>query len=189
MVSRGLFGWSPPHVQPLTPVSETSEPPESPSPYAADLGLGLGGDGAPPPDDDAQPPLDDADDDPDPPPAAVPFKRLFACADRLDWALMVAGSLAAAAHGVALVVYLHLFGKAINSLHAHGRHTHDLFHNINQAIAYALFVPLLTHAASYFYLRTTQALFFYLLIVSLLVFELFPNSRCFLCSTLCTSSI
>jgi ATP-binding cassette subfamily B (MDR/TAP) protein 1 len=140
MVSRGLFGWSPPHVQPLTPVSETSEPPESPSPYAADLGLG--GDGAPPPDDDAQPPLDDADDDPDPPPAAVPFKRLFACADRLDWALMAAGSLAAAAHGVALVVYLHLFGRAINSLH--GRHTHDLFfHNINQASNFFAFPVLL----------------------------------------------
>ncbi|GAU12166.1 hypothetical protein TSUD_01320 [Trifolium subterraneum] len=37
MGSRGLFGWSPPHVQPLTPVSEVSEPPESPSPYM-DLG-------------------------------------------------------------------------------------------------------------------------------------------------------
>ncbi|ONM34135.1 ABC transporter B family member 6 [Zea mays] len=158
MVSRGLFGWSPPHVQPLTPVSETSEPPESPSPYAADLGLG--GDGAPPPDDDAQPPLDDADDDPDPPPAAVPFKRLFACADRLDWALMVAGSLAAAAHGVALVVYLHLFGKAINSLHAHGRHTHDLFHDINQAIAYALFIPLLTHPHALYFLYIAIGVFF-----------------------------
>jgi ATP-binding cassette subfamily B (MDR/TAP) protein 1 len=130
MVSRGLFGWSPPHVQPLTPVSETSEPPESPSPYAADFGSG---DGAPPgPDDDGGGPgLDDGDDDgPEPPPAAVPFKRLFACADRLDWALMAAGGVAAAAHGVALVVYLHLFGKAINSLH--GRHSQELFDNIKQ---------------------------------------------------------
>ncbi|XLS91250.1 hypothetical protein HN51_067258 [Arachis hypogaea] len=33
MVSRELFGWSPPHIQPLTPVSEVSEPPESPSLY------------------------------------------------------------------------------------------------------------------------------------------------------------
>ncbi|XAR66322.1 hypothetical protein NMG60_11012511 [Bertholletia excelsa] len=33
MISRGLFGWSPPHIQPLTPVSEVSEPPASPSPY------------------------------------------------------------------------------------------------------------------------------------------------------------
>lgn len=31
--SRTLFGMSPPHIQPLTPVSEVSEPPESPSPY------------------------------------------------------------------------------------------------------------------------------------------------------------
>ncbi|EEC72270.1 hypothetical protein OsI_05426 [Oryza sativa Indica Group] len=132
MVSRGLFGWSPPHVQPLTPVSEASEPPESPSPYAADLA----GDAAPPPEDDAAAALDDGDDEPDPPPAAVPFKRLFACADRLDWALMSAGALAAAAHGVALVVYLHLFGTAIHSLH--GRHNHDLFHHINQVRGFML---------------------------------------------------
>ncbi|KAK3163152.1 hypothetical protein QOZ80_1BG0098280 [Eleusine coracana subsp. coracana] len=139
MVSRGLFGWSPPHVQPLTPVSETSEPPESPSPYAADFAHGADA-AAPTPDDDAHPPLDDAEDDPDPPPAAVPFKRLFACADRLDWALMAAGSIAAAAHGVALVVYLHLFGRAINTLH--GRHSHDLFHNINQHALYFLYIAI-----------------------------------------------
>ncbi|QHO39647.1 Outer envelope pore protein-3/mitochondrial [Arachis hypogaea] len=35
MVSRELFGWSPPHIQPLTPVSEVWEPPESPSLYIA----------------------------------------------------------------------------------------------------------------------------------------------------------
>ncbi|PWA88276.1 AAA+ ATPase domain-containing protein [Artemisia annua] len=33
MTSRGLFGWSPPCQQPLTSVSEVSEPPESSSPY------------------------------------------------------------------------------------------------------------------------------------------------------------
>lgn len=32
-LSRTLFGMSPPHIQPLTPVSEVSEPPESPYPY------------------------------------------------------------------------------------------------------------------------------------------------------------
>ncbi|KAG8053754.1 hypothetical protein GUJ93_ZPchr0001g29853 [Zizania palustris] len=136
MVSRGLFGWSPPHVQPLTPVSETSEPPESPSPYAADLT----GDGAPPPEDDAAAGLDDGEEEPDPPPAAVPFKRLFACADRLDWALMAAGGVAAAAHGVALVVYLHLFGRAINSLH--GRHSHELFDNIKQHALHFLYIAI-----------------------------------------------
>ncbi|PWA49389.1 AAA+ ATPase domain-containing protein [Artemisia annua] len=30
---QSLFGWSPPRQQPLTPVSEVSEPTESPSPY------------------------------------------------------------------------------------------------------------------------------------------------------------
>jgi ATP-binding cassette subfamily B (MDR/TAP) protein 1 len=57
----------------------------------------------------------------EPPPAAVPFSRLFACADRLDWVLMVVGSFAAAAHGTALVVYLHYFAKIIHLL----KHQHE----------------------------------------------------------------
>lgn len=109
MISRGLFGWSPPHIQPLTPVSEVSEPPESPSPYT-DMGTG-----------EAEPvevedEIDAENEEMEPPPAAVPFSRLFACADRLDWALMFVGSLAAAAHGTALVVYLHYFAKIIHLL-------------------------------------------------------------------------
>ncbi|KAF6164359.1 hypothetical protein GIB67_037516 [Kingdonia uniflora] len=104
MVSRGLFGWSPPHIQPLTPVSEVSEPPESPSPYL-DSGV-------------EQVQLEDEDgmednEEIEPPPGAVPFSRLFACADGFDWVLMVVGSIAAAAHGTALVVYLHFFGKIL----------------------------------------------------------------------------
>ncbi|WOG96246.1 hypothetical protein DCAR_0415580 [Daucus carota subsp. sativus] len=108
MVSRGLFGWSPPHIQPLTPVSEVSEPPESPSPYldssAADA-VGV----------ETEDEMDE-EEEMEPPPAAVPFSRLFACADRLDWVLMVFGSVAAAAHGTALVVYLHYFAKIIHLL-------------------------------------------------------------------------
>lgn len=112
MISRGLFGWSPPHIQPLTPVSEVSEPPESPSPYmdaSAEAGTAAGQ-------------AVEVEEEPDemeemePPPAAVPFSRLFACADRLDWLLMLLGSLAAAAHGAALVVYLHYFAKIIHVL-------------------------------------------------------------------------
>ncbi|WOL01952.1 hypothetical protein Cni_G10671 [Canna indica] len=109
MGSRGLFRWSPPHVQPLTPVSEVSEPPESPSPYMD------GGAEAMPPEDEEE--MDDIEEI-EPPPMAVPFLRLFACADRLDWALMAVGAVAAAAHGMALVVYLHLFGKALNLLNS-----------------------------------------------------------------------
>ncbi|CAM8954819.1 unnamed protein product [Rhodiola kirilowii] len=75
MVSRGLFGWSPPHIQPLTPVSEVSEPPESPSPYM-DTG---GGEAMPVEVEDEM----EEQDEMEPPPAAVPFSRLFACADRL----------------------------------------------------------------------------------------------------------
>ncbi|KAJ9553470.1 hypothetical protein OSB04_017515 [Centaurea solstitialis] len=111
MMARGLFGWSPPRQQPLTPVSEVSEPPESPSPY---------GD---PSIDAVAPEVDDVMDETEeiePPPEAVPFSRLFACADRLDWVLMVVGSVAAAAHGTALVVYLHYFAKIIHLLNHDG---------------------------------------------------------------------
>ncbi|CAE6039029.1 unnamed protein product [Arabidopsis arenosa] len=113
MISRGLFGWSPPHIQPLTPVSEVSEPPESPSPYL-DPGAENGGSGTA-----AQ--ADDEEDmeepeEMEPPPAAVPFSQLFACADRFDWVLMVFGSVAAAAHGTALIVYLHYFAKIVQVL-------------------------------------------------------------------------
>ncbi|KAI3799799.1 hypothetical protein L1987_35102 [Smallanthus sonchifolius] len=107
MVSRGLFGWSPTHIQPLTPVSEVSEPPESPSPYMDTSN-------------DALPVEDEGEmeepEEIEPPPAAVPFSKLFVCADRLDWGLMVVGSVAAAAHGTALVIYLHYFAKIVQLL-------------------------------------------------------------------------
>ncbi|KAL9226093.1 hypothetical protein vseg_001943 [Gypsophila vaccaria] len=124
MISRGLFGWSPPHIQPLTPVSEVSEPPESPSPYMDMTDGGVVGAAAEMAEDDME---DDVDEEIEPPPAAVPFSRLFACADRLDWVLMGVGSLAAAAHGAALVVYLHYFAKIIQLLGHKGVTDHDLY--------------------------------------------------------------
>ncbi|ONI24182.1 hypothetical protein PRUPE_2G229100 [Prunus persica] len=118
MISRGLFGWSPPHIQPLTPVSEVSEPPESPSPYMDQSA-----------DASAQPMEQEEEmeepEEIEPPPAAVPFSRLFTCADRLDWVLMTVGSLAAAAHGTALVVYLHYFAKIIQILWMGKNHPGD----------------------------------------------------------------
>lgn len=111
-MSRGLFGWSPPHIQPLTPVSEVSEPPESPSPYVDPSPDGPAGT-APEVEDEV---AEEEEDEIEPPPAAVPFSRLFACADRFDWLLMAVGSVAAAAHGAALVVYLHYFAKIIQLL-------------------------------------------------------------------------
>ncbi|XWS07812.1 hypothetical protein CRYUN_Cryun41cG0022900 [Craigia yunnanensis] len=112
MISRGLFGLSPPHIQPLTPVSEVSEPPESPSPYLDTTTEAAAAAAA------AQVEAEEMEEEEEmePPPAAVPFSKLFACADRLDWALMIVGSLAAAAHGTALVVYLHYFAKIIHVL-------------------------------------------------------------------------
>ncbi|XP_031372605.1 ABC transporter B family member 20-like [Punica granatum] len=114
MISRGLFGWSPPHIQPLTPVSEVSEPPESPSPY---IDNSAEGPGAVPAQPEQEEEVDDVDEAEEPPPAAVPFLKLFLCADRLDWVLMIVGSLAAAAHGASLVVYLHYFAKIVHVLH------------------------------------------------------------------------
>lgn len=112
MISRGLFGWSPPHIQPLTPVSEVSEPPESPSPYVDASVEGGGPAGAQvEPEEEMEEP-----EEVEPPPAAVPFSRLFACADQFDWGLMIVGSLAAAAHGTALVFYLHYFAKIVDVL-------------------------------------------------------------------------
>ncbi|GLT43893.1 hypothetical protein SLA2020_178190 [Shorea laevis] len=111
MIPRGLFGLSPPHIQPLTPVSEVSEPPESPSPYLESTAEAAAAAAA------AQAEADEEIEEVEemePPPAAVPFSRLFACADRLDWTLMIVGSLAAAAHGTALVVYLHYFAKIVH---------------------------------------------------------------------------
>ncbi|XP_017984703.1 PREDICTED: ABC transporter B family member 20 isoform X1 [Theobroma cacao] len=113
MISRGLFGWSPPHIQPLTPVSEVSEPPESPSPYLDTTAEAAAAAAAAQV--EAEEEMEEAEEI-EPPPAAVPFSRLFACADRLDWALMIVGSLAAAAHGTALVVYLHYFAKIVHVL-------------------------------------------------------------------------
>ncbi|CAA0836769.1 ABC transporter B family member 20 [Striga hermonthica] len=127
MISRGLFGWSPPHIQPLTPVSEVSEPPESPSPYM-DMGTG-----------EAEPveveeEIDPEGEEMEPPPAAVPFSRLFACADNFDWFLMFVGSVAAAAHGTALVVYLHYFAKIVQLLRFQGPDRSDdrLFHEFTE---------------------------------------------------------
>ncbi|RAL51234.1 hypothetical protein DM860_010736 [Cuscuta australis] len=124
MVSRGLFGWSPPHIQPLTPVSEVSEPPESPSPY-----MDNGSDVLPP---EMEEEIEDENEEMEPPPAAVPFSKLFICADRLDWFLMAVGSLAAAAHGTALVLYLHYFAKIIQLLRHSSEPPDKLFDRFNE---------------------------------------------------------
>ncbi|XP_042418231.1 ABC transporter B family member 20-like isoform X1 [Zingiber officinale] len=137
MSSRGLFGWSPPHVQPLTPVSEVSEPPESPSPYM-DSGVEV----VPVEDDVAVDEMEEIE----PPPAAVPFSRLFACADKLDWVLMVVGAVAAAAHGMALVVYLHFFGRAINLLDSQNE---ALFGKIKQHALYIIYIAVGVFAAGW----------------------------------------
>ncbi|ONK76974.1 uncharacterized protein A4U43_C02F1820 [Asparagus officinalis] len=75
---------------------------------------------------------------------SVPFMRLFAYADKLDWALMAVGAVAAAAHGVALVVYLHFFGKTINllSLHHDGSEAvrGQMFHKSKEHALYIIYM-------------------------------------------------
>ncbi|KAJ4970347.1 hypothetical protein NE237_003446 [Protea cynaroides] len=138
MISRGLFGWSPPHIQPLTPVSEVSEPPESPSPFTEPVPV------------EDEPGIDEAEEI-EPPPAAVPFSRLFACADSFDWVLMVVGSLAAAAHGTALVVYLHYFGKVIQFLdwNKTSEDSEELFHRFTKHALYIIYIALGVFAAGW----------------------------------------
>uniref|UniRef100_A0A6N2NJ32 ABC transporter B family member 20 n=1 Tax=Salix viminalis TaxID=40686 RepID=A0A6N2NJ32_SALVM len=131
MISRDEFGLSPPHIQPLTPVSEVSEPPESPSPYL-DINAEAATAAAQA---EAEEEIDEAEEM-EPPPAAVPFSRLFACADKLDWGLMIVGSLAAAAHGTALVVYLHFFGKIIGVLRIPPDERFDRLTNLAMHIVY-----------------------------------------------------
>ncbi|KAH7427059.1 hypothetical protein KP509_10G028600 [Ceratopteris richardii] len=131
MLPRGLFGWSPPHVQPLTPVSEVSEPPESPSPY-----LDVGADAVPVDDDGIPEDMEEAD----PPPAAVPFFRLFAYATPLDWFLMVIAGIAAIAHGAALPIYLHFFGEIIDLFGSGSLTTSELYHKFTQHCLSILYV-------------------------------------------------
>ncbi|KAL5711046.1 ABC-type xenobiotic transporter [Ranunculus cassubicifolius] len=140
MISRGLFGWSPPHIQPLTPVSEVSEPPESPSPYLeSNLEPEMVEDGG-----------DMEEEEMEPPPAAVPFSRLFAYADRFDWVLMVIGSLAAAAHGTALIVYLHFFGKIVHLLSFNRNMDRDeLFDEFTKHALYIVYIAAGVFAAGW----------------------------------------
>ncbi|CAN1338735.1 ABC transporter B family member 20 [Linum perenne] len=98
----------------MTPVSEVSEPLEYPSLYldfSAEAAVGVTGVQA----EDNEEEMGEAEEMEEPP-AAVPFSRLFTCADRSDWALMIVGSIAAAAHRTALVVYLHYFAKIIEAM-------------------------------------------------------------------------
>lgn len=57
---------------------------------------------------------DDEQEAEEAPPPSVPFFRLFAYADALDWTLMILGSIAAAIHGAALPLYLYVLGRIID---------------------------------------------------------------------------
>ncbi|GAB2250663.1 hypothetical protein Droror1_Dr00016913 [Drosera rotundifolia] len=147
MISRGLFGWSPPHIQPLTPVSEVSEPPESPSPYTE---ANVDAAGMPGGVEVEEEEMDDIEEI-EPPPAAVPFSKLFACADRIDWVLMSVGSVAAAAHGTALVLYLHYFAKILGLLSKHwrGGDEAELMNRFNELVLIIVYIAAGVFAAGW----------------------------------------
>ncbi|KAK9055399.1 hypothetical protein SSX86_026482 [Deinandra increscens subsp. villosa] len=106
-------------VGPLTPVSENSEVPDSPSSHFSTTTSGRS---------NIEEDNNIEEDEPTSP-SAVPFLALFNCAEGFDWILMVAGSLGAVVHGASLAVYLHLFGKIIHlfSFNSNADQVFDLF--------------------------------------------------------------
>lgn len=133
MGSRSLFGWGQPDLVPLTPVSEVSEPPESPLPYMDPSFEAVGGG-----EEDEE--EENEEREPELAPEAVPIWGFFACADWIDWVLMIAGSLAAAAHGVAIVMYVHVFGKILELLiFDHSQTSDELFDKFTQVFIKLLF--------------------------------------------------
>ncbi|KAL4570994.1 hypothetical protein LXL04_017744 [Taraxacum kok-saghyz] len=113
--------WTPQQgaAEPLTPVLEKPEVPDSPLPYldtTTSRRNFVGGN-------------DDNKEEEVIPPSAVPFLALFSCADGLDFLLIMLGSVGAVVHGASLVVYLHLFGKIIHllSLRSNPDEVFDLF--------------------------------------------------------------
>ncbi|KAK9055395.1 hypothetical protein SSX86_026478 [Deinandra increscens subsp. villosa] len=115
-------------VGPLTPVSENSEVPDSPSSHFSTTTSGRS---------NIEEDNNIEEDEPTSP-SAVPFLALFNCAEGFDWILMVAGSLGAVVHGASLAVYLHLFGKIIHlfSFNSNADQVFDLFSQYALCIVY-----------------------------------------------------
>lgn len=78
---------------------------------------------------------DDEQEAEEAPPPSVPFFRLFAYADALDWTLMTLGSVAAAIHGAALPLYLYVLGKII---HLFGSYQQDITSNPDLSLSSSL---------------------------------------------------
>jgi len=78
---------------------------------------------------------DDEQEAEEAPPPSVPFFRLFAYADALDWTLMTLGSVAAAIHGAALPLYLYVLGRIINLF---GSYQQDVISNPDLSLSSSL---------------------------------------------------
>lgn len=65
-------------------------------------------------------PLPDAEKKKD---QSLPFYQLFSFADKLDWLLMISGSIGAIIHGSSMPVFFLLFGEMVNGF---GKNQSDL---------------------------------------------------------------
>ncbi|KAI3514196.1 hypothetical protein L1887_12515 [Cichorium endivia] len=131
--------WTPPQgVEPLTPVLEKPEVPDSPLPYLDTTTSRRTFTGE----------NDDIEEEEVIPPSAVPFLALFACADGLDFLLITLGSLGAVVHGASLVVYLHLFGKIIHLLSLRSN-ADELFDHFSQYALYIVYIGLAVFTAGW----------------------------------------
>ncbi|KAL7588934.1 hypothetical protein Lser_V15G38449 [Lactuca serriola] len=135
--------WTPPEgvePQPLTPVLEKPEVPDSPLPYLDTTTSRRKFNGG----------NDHIEEEEEEviPPSAVPFLALFACADGLDFLLILLGSLGAVVHGASLVVFLHLFGKIIHLLSLRNN-ADQLFDHFSQYALYIVYIGLTVFTAGW----------------------------------------
>ncbi|CAI9297900.1 unnamed protein product [Lactuca saligna] len=136
--------WTPPEgvdPQPLTPVLEKPEVPDSPLPYLDTTTSRRKFNGRK---DD----IEEEEEEEVIPPSAVPFLALFACADGLDFLLIMLGSLGAVVHGASLVVFLHLFGKIIHLLSLRNN-ADQLFDHFSQYALYIVYIGLTVFTAGW----------------------------------------